>query len=98
LNYNRVQPSQTGNLQQVFGSHGVHDDIEDKIKQEYAAEHGGEIPGDELYKLTLQEKKRIRFKAAEEIIQSSFVERNEDGSYNDDVIEQVANDVKEFFM
>ncbi|XP_078489919.1 uncharacterized protein LOC104266132 [Ciona intestinalis] len=93
-----VEPSQTGNLQQVFGSHGIHDDIEDKIKQEYAAEHGVEISSDELYKRTLQEKKRMRFKAAEEIIQSSFVEQNEDGSYNDDVIEREANEVREFFM
>ncbi|XP_078490400.1 uncharacterized protein LOC104266160 isoform X1 [Ciona intestinalis] len=93
-----VDSQQTGKLQQVFGSHGVHDDIEEKIKREHTAEHGSEIPGDELYKRTLQEKKRLRFEAAEEIIQSSFVEQNEDGSYNDEVIEQVANDVREFFM
>ncbi|XP_009860047.2 uncharacterized protein LOC104266160 isoform X2 [Ciona intestinalis] len=93
-----VDSQRTGKLQQVFGLHGSYKSITDKIKQEYTAEHGGKISGNELYKRRLQEKKRLRFEAAEEIIQSSFVEQNEDGSYNDEVIEQVANDVREFFM
>nr|XP_009860047.1 uncharacterized protein LOC104266160 [Ciona intestinalis] len=94
-----VESQQTGKLQQVFGSHGIHKKITHEIKRKHAMEHGaGEISGDELYKRTLQEKKRLKFEAAEEIIQSFFMERNEDRRYNDDVIEQVANDVREFFM
>uniref|UniRef100_F6XPU5 Uncharacterized protein n=2 Tax=Ciona intestinalis TaxID=7719 RepID=F6XPU5_CIOIN len=93
-----VDSQQTGKLQQVFGSRGVHDDIKVKIKRKYAAEHGVEISDDELLQRTLKKKKRLRIKAAKQIIQSSFVEQNENGSYNDDVIKQVAKDVREFFM
>ncbi|XP_002130775.3 uncharacterized protein LOC100182729 [Ciona intestinalis] len=93
-----VDSQQTGKLQQVFGSRGVHNGIKVEIKRKFVAEHGVEISDDELLERTLQEKKRLRFEAAEEIIQSSFVERNEDGRYNDDVIEQVKKDVKKFFM
>nr|XP_018669229.2 uncharacterized protein LOC108949835 [Ciona intestinalis] len=93
-----VEPSQTGNLQQVFGSHDIHNDIEDKIREDHAARHGSEISSKELYKRTLKKKTELKFQAAREIIQSSFVKQNEDGSYNNEVIEQVTDNVRRFFM